>query len=91
MRWAALREDSCQPDKAPFERLSVEIKFLESGVSVPRDNFLVSEINWPKNLMQAIPAIISCDGGAMAKKIMANVAESTVQLESVAKAGKNAW
>ena len=45
----------------------MEIEISESGVNMYLGKFLVSEMNWPKKSLLAIPAICSCDGGAMAK------------------------
>ena len=60
---------------APYGRLSVEIEISESGVNMSQGNFLVSETNWPKKSLLAVPAIYSCDGGGHGKIVMENHAD----------------
>ena len=45
----------------------MEIEISESGVYMSQGNFLVSEMNWPKKSLLAIPEIYSCDGGGHGK------------------------
>ena len=79
---------------APYGRLSVEIEISESGVNMSQGNFLVSETNWPKKSLLAVPAIYSCDGGGHGKIVMENHADTSVYIEAgalIAKVNKTAW
>ena len=79
---------------APYGRLSVEIEISESGVNLSQGNFLVSETNWPKKSLLAIPEIYSCDGGGHGKIVIENHAETRVKIEAgalIAKVRKTAW
>ena len=79
---------------APYGRLSVEIEISESGVNMSQGIFLVSETNWPKKSLLAVPAIYSCDGGGHGKIVMENHADTSVYIEAgalIAKVNKTAW
>ena len=79
---------------APYGRPSVEIEISESGVNMSQGNFLVSEMNWPKKSLLAIPAIYSCDGRGHGKIVIENHAETCVKIDAgalIAKVMKIAW
>ena len=70
------------------------IEISESGVNMSQGNFLVSETNWPKKSLLAVPAIYSCDGGGHGKIVMENHADTIVYIEVgalIAKVNKTAW
>ena len=54
-------------EMAPRWRLSVQIEILESWVNMSQENFLLSEMNWPKKSILTVPAIFRVMAGAMAK------------------------
>ena len=89
------RTTRCQnaKDIEPYGRLSVEIEISESRVNMSRGHFLVSEKDWPKKSLMAIPAIYLCDGGH-GELLLENHAKTSVKIKSgalIAKVRKTAW
>ena len=72
----------------------MEIEISESWVNMSQGNLLVSEMNWPKKSLLAIPEIYSCDGGGHGKIVIENHTETRVKIEAgalIAKVRKTAW